>query len=284
MAPRLLIFGLGYSGTAIGLAAAAAGFAVTGTSRDSSHAGVPGIALIPFEQAGAALAEATHIVATAAPGDAGDPVLARYGEAIATAEGLRWIGYLSSTGVYGDRGGDWVDEASVPAPRSRRATARREAELQWQAAAAARGVALDLIRLAGIYGPGRSVLDEVRAGGGRRIDKPGHAFGRIHRDDIAGGTVAAMRQELPPGVRVLNFNDDLPAEPATVVEAAARLLGLPPPPLIPFETAVKAMSPIGRSFWNESRRVRGAETQRMLGYRWRYPTFREGLLAILGSP
>jgi nucleoside-diphosphate-sugar epimerase len=283
MPPRLLIFGLGYSGTAIGLAAAAAGFAVTGTSRDPSHAGVPGITLIPFEQAGGVLAEATHIVATAAPGEAGEPVLARYAEGIATAKGLRWIGYLSSTGVYGDRAGGWVDEASAPAPTSRRATARREAELQWQAAAA-RGVALDLIRLAGIYGPGRSVLDELRAGGGRRSDKPGHAFGRIHRDDIAGGTIAAMEQERPPGVRVLNFNDDLPVEPATVVEEAARLLGLPPPPLVPFDTAVETMSPMGRSFWNESRRVRSAETQRMLEYRWRYPTFREGLLAILGSP
>jgi nucleoside-diphosphate-sugar epimerase len=284
MPPRLLIFGLGYSGTAIGLAAAAAGFAVTGTSRDPSHAGVPGITLIPFEQAAEALAEATHLVATAAPGEAGDPVLARYAEGIATAKGLRWIGYLSSTGVYGDRAGGWVDEASVPAPTSRRATARREAELQWEVAAEERGVALDLIRLAGIYGPGRSMLDEMRAGRARRIDKPGHAFGRIHRDDIAGGTVAAMRQEPPPGTRVLNFNDDLPAEPAIVVEEAARLLGLAPPPLVLFDTAAEAMSPMGRSFWNESRRVRGAETQRMLGYRWRYPTFREGLLAILGTP
>jgi nucleoside-diphosphate-sugar epimerase len=172
----------------------------------------------------------------------------------------------------------------VPAPTSRRATARREAELQWQAAAEARGVALDLIRLAGIYGPGRSMLDEMRAGRARRIDKPGHAFGRIHRDDIAGGAVAAMRQARPPGLRVLNFNDDLPAEPAIVVEEAARLLGLAPPPLVPFDTAAEAMSPMGRSFWKESRRVRSAETQRMLGYRWRYPTFREGLLAILGSP
>jgi nucleoside-diphosphate-sugar epimerase len=277
---RLLIFGLGYSGSAIGQAAGQAGYSVTGTSRQAGHSGAPGVTLVPFEVAEAAIAEATHILATAAPDEAGDPALARYGAAIAAAPALRWIGYLSSTGVYGDRGGAWVDEASVPAPTSRRARARRAAEVQWEVAAAGRDTPLDIMRLAGIYGPGRSVLDELRAGRGRRIDKPGHAFGRIFRADIAGGTLAAMRSATA-GTRVLNFNDDLPTEPALVVEEAARLLGLPPPPLIPFAEAEAGMTPMGRSFWAESRRVRSAATQRLLGYAWRFPTYREGLRCIL---
>jgi nucleoside-diphosphate-sugar epimerase len=264
---RLLIFGLGYTGTAIGLAAAEAGFAVTVTSRQPDAAAPDGITVIPFDAADEAIAEATHIVATAAPDDGGDPVLARYAEAIARAPALRW------TGVYGDRGGGWVDEASPPAPTSRRATARRAAEEAWAAAGAARNTPVDLIRLAGIYGPGRSPFDDLRAGRARRIDKPGHAFGRIHRTDIAAGTLAAMRQAgRLRGTRVLNFNDDLPAEPALVVEEA---------PPVPFAEAEAGMTPMGRSFWAESRRVRSAQTQAALGYAWRYPSYKEGLRAIL---
>ncbi len=191
---RLLIVGLGYTGTAIGLAAAAGGFAVTATSRQPDCPAPPGIAVVPFAGAEAAIAAATHIVATAAPDEASDPALGRYGAGIVSAPGLRWIGYLSSTGVYGDRGGAWVDEASAPAPTSRRARARRAAEEAWEALGAARGTPVDIIRLAGIYGPGRSAFDDLRAGRARRIDKPGHAFGRIHREDIAEGVLAAMRQ------------------------------------------------------------------------------------------
>jgi nucleoside-diphosphate-sugar epimerase len=281
---RLLIFGLGYTGAAIGLAAGAAGYAVSATSRQPARDGPAGVTVIPFADAAAAIAAATHIVATAAPDDGGDPALARYADAIAGAPGLRWIGYLSSTGVYGDRGGDWVDEGSAPAPTSRRATARRAAELAWVGAGAARGTPVDLMRLAGIYGPGRSPFDDLRAGRARRIDKPGHAFGRIHRADIAEGVVAAMAQAASlAGVRVLNFNDDLPAEPAIVVVEAATLLGVPPPPLVAFAEAEAGMRRMGRSFWAESRRVSGAATQAALGRAWRYPTFREGLRAILAQ-
>jgi len=281
---RLLIFGLGYTGTAIGLAAVAAGFTVTATSRQPDRAAPPGIAVLPFDAAEAATTAATHIVATAAPEESGDPVLGRYDAALASAPGLRWIGYLSSTGVYGDRGGAWVDETSLPAPTSRRAMARRDAEEAWAAAGAARGTPVDLVRLAGIYGPGRSPFDDLRAGRARRIDKPGHAFGRIYRDDIAQGVLAAMRQaDVLSGTRVLNFNDDLPAEPAAVVEEAARLLGQPPPPLLPFAEAEAGMTAMGRSFWAESRRVRSAATQAGLDYAWRFPTFREGLRAILAQ-
>lgn len=278
---HVLIFGLGYSGTAIAAAAAAAGYRVTGTSRRADLQPPPGVAVVPFDAAADVIATATHIVPTAAPAEDGDPVLARYRAEIAAAPALRWIGFLSSTGVYGDRGGDWVDERSEPRPTSLRARARRAAEEDWAALGAARSVPVDLIRLAGIYGPGRSAFDELRAGRARRIDKPGHAFGRIHVTDIAEGTLAAAQQaEHLSGLRVLNFNDDLPTEPAEVTAEAARLLGVVPPPLVPFADVAAGMSEMGRSFWAESRRVSSVATQRALGRRWRYPTYREGLAAI----
>ncbi len=146
-----------------------------------------------------------------------------------------------------------------------------------------RSRALDLFRLAGIYGPGRSALGDVRAGAARRIARPGHLFGRIHRDDIAAAVLAAMGQDRPPGVRVLNLSDDEPAANADVVAEAARLLGAPPPPLVPYAEAERTMSPMARSFWAEDRRVRSAMTQQTLGLRWRYPTYREGLAATLAE-
>ncbi|MBV9750513.1 MAG: SDR family NAD(P)-dependent oxidoreductase [Acetobacteraceae bacterium] len=281
----MLIFGLGYSGTAVARAAAAAGWDVTGTSREPSHvAPPPGTRLVAFDAAGDALAAATHLLATAAPGDEGDPVLARYGDAIRAAP-ARWAGYLSTTGVYGDRGGGWVDETTPPAPGSDRSRRRLAAEEAWRAAfgASGRGRALDLFRLAGIYGPGRSALDDVRAGTARRIAQPGHLFGRIHRADIAAAVLAAIGQDLPPGVRVLNLSDDEPAANADVVAEAARLLGAAPPPLVPYVEAERTMSAMARSFWAENRRVRSEATQRTLELRWRYPTYREGLAATLAE-
>ena len=281
MTGRLLIFGLGYSGAAIARAAGAAGWDVTATSRDPSRATPPpGTRLVAFDAAGDALAAATHLVATAPPGDGGDPVLARYGDAIRAAP-TRWAGYLSTTGVYGDRGGGWVDEATPPAPGNDRSRRRLAAEEVWRAACAGR--ALDLFRLAGIYGPGRSALDDVRAGTARRITRPGHLFGRIHRDDIAAAVLAAMSQAPPPGVRVLNLSDDEPAASADVIAEAARLLGVAPPPLVPYAEAERTMSAMARSFWAEDRRVRSEATQRALGLRWRHPTYREGLAATLAE-
>ncbi|MBV9782318.1 MAG: SDR family NAD(P)-dependent oxidoreductase, partial [Acidisphaera sp.] len=200
--------------------------------------------------------------------------------AIAGAPHLRWIGYLSSTGVYGDRGGAWVDEATPPAPDSPRALRRLAAERQWAELADRRAV--DLFRLAGIYGPGRSAFDALRAGTARRIVRPGHAFGRIHRDDIAAAVLAAIRAPAPC-VRVLNLADDEPAESAVVIEEAARLLGVAPPPPIAYADAEPAMSPMARSFWAANRKVSGAATQAALGLRWRYPSYREGLRAILAA-
>ena len=277
----LLIFGLGYSGRAIAQAAVAAGFGVTATSRDPARA-MPqdGVALVDFGAAGDAVAAATHLLASAAPDETGDPVLARYAGPIAAAPRLRWIGYLSTTGVYGNRDGGWVDEDTPPAPASPRTQRRVAAEAAWSAAA---DCAVDLFRLAGIYGPGRSVLDDVRAGTARRVIKPGHSFGRIHRDDIAAAVLAAMRQARPPGSRVLNLADDVPEETARVVEEAARLLDAPLPPALPFSEAWERMSPMGRTFWAENRKVASRKTQAALGIAWRYPGYREGLRAILAE-
>ena len=188
---------------------------------------------------------------------------------------------MSTTGVYGDRGGAWVDEDTVPAPTGERGRRRWEAEVAW--ARAFPGARVDLFRVAGIYGPGRSVLDDVRAGTARRVDKPGHLFGRIHRDDIAAAVLAAMAQGGAPGVRVLNLNDDEPAANADVVAEAARLLGAPLPPLLPYAEALARMSAMGRSFWAENRRVASRKTQERLELRWIYPSYREGLAAVLAA-
>ena len=281
MSFHLLIFGLGYAGRAIAAEALRAGFRVTGTSRDPASAQAPaGATVVGFAGAGAALADATHVLATAAPGEAGDPVLAAHGAALAVAPALCWAGYMSTTGVYGDRGGAWVEESTPPAPSQERSRRRIAAEQAWAALLAGRGVALDLFRTAGIYGPGRSALDEVRAGRARRVVKPGHTFSRIHVEDIARAVVAAALRPAGPAPRVLHLADDEPAEGAAVTAEAARLLGLPVPPAVAFAEAVEGMSAMGRSFWAEDRKVRSAETQAALGLRWRHPTYREGLAAI----
>ncbi len=279
---HLLIFGLGYVGRAVAEAAAASGAAVTGTARGPVRpppgAAVIGPAQIPDVLAGGV----THLLLTAPPGETGDPLLAVDGAAAALAAAPpRWVGYLSTTGVYGDRNGGWVDESTLPAPGSERARRRVEAEAAWSRFAGR--CAVDLFRLAGIYGPERSAFDDLRAGRARRVIRPGHAFGRIHRDDIVRAVVAAMRRDSEAGVRVLNLADDEPAESAVVVEEAARLLGVPAPPAVDFATAAAAMSPMARGFWAENRKVRSRATQAALGIAWLYPSYREGLSAILAE-
>lgn len=280
MTVRLVVLGLGYSGAAAAAEAARRGWPVTGTARDPSRLVPPaGVDVVAFADVGPAILSATHLLVTAPPGEAGDPVLAVHGAALRAAKGLRWVGYVSTTGVYGDRGGAWVDEATEPAPGQDRSRRRLAAEEAWRAAVP--GIAVDLLRAGGIYGPGRSAFDDLRAGTARRVVRPGHAFGRIHRDDIALAACAAIAQEPAPGLRVLNLVDDEPAESAAVVEEAARLLGMDPPPAIPFDEARARMSPMALSFWSENRRVANARTKAALGIAWRYPTYREGLRAIL---
>jgi nucleoside-diphosphate-sugar epimerase len=273
MLPRILIIGGGFSGGAVARLARAQGFPVTVTTRSEAGEGA-----IPFAQAGQALDAATHLLVTAPPAQGIDPFLAAHAEALPGA--LRWVGYLSTTGVYGDRGGAWVDEATPPNPGQARSRSRLAAEEAWRAACEAHRIPLDIMRSAGIYGPGRSALDDLRAGTARRLFREGQLFGRIHVEDIARAVLAAIAAP-PTGVRVLHLADDEPAAPADVVAHAAGLLGIEPPPLIPYEQAEAAMSEMGRSFWRENRRVSSAATKAALGIAWRHPTYREGLAAIL---
>jgi nucleoside-diphosphate-sugar epimerase len=272
---NLLIFGLGYSGRAIAEAAMAAGIPTTITSR--TPASEPGLTVIPFDAAAPAIATATHLITTAAPDEQGDPVLRRYSAAITASKTLTYIGYLSTTGVYGDRDGAWVDEDTQLAPKSPRALRRVEAEAAWSRFP----VTVDIFRLAGIYGPGRSMFDDLRAGTARRVVKPGHLFGRIHRDDIAQGVLKAIQRNAKPGVSIFNFSDDEPAASTDVVVEAARLLNVAPPEPVPYEQALAKMSPRAVSFWADNRRVSNAKTKAALNLTWRYPTYREGLAAIL---
>ncbi len=270
MTGRLLVVGCGYSGGAAASMARTAGWEVRVTTR-----GAPGPGQVPFDDP-APFRAATHLLVTAPPGEGGDPVWARHAAALRAAP-LLWVGYLSTTGVYGDRGGAEVDETTPPAPMQPRSLRRLAAERQWQALPCA----VDVMRVGGIYGPGRSVLDDLRAGTARRVVKPGHAFGRIHRDDIARACLAALTR--PDGRRILHLVDDEPAEPRHVVEEAARLLGMDPPPEVPFDAALARMSEMARSFWSESRRVLNRRTKAALGLEWRYPTYRDGLAGILAE-
>jgi nucleoside-diphosphate-sugar epimerase len=279
----LLIFGFGYCARAV--VEAAPEFSVIGTSRSARHGDGPdaargryaSVALVPFDDTEPLIAAATHILVCIPPGPDGDLVLDRYASAIAAAPALRWIGYLSSTVVYGDRGGAWVDEDTPPAPSQRRGQRRLDAEQAWSRFADR--CAIDIFRLAGIYGLGRSAFDDLRDGTARRMIKPGHQFGRIHRDDIGRAVAAAMRQT-NHGVRILNLADDVPAESEAVVAEAARLMGIAPPPPVLFAGALPTMSPMARSFWAENRKVSSVKTQHALGLAWLYRSFREGLAAI----
>jgi nucleoside-diphosphate-sugar epimerase len=174
-----------------------------------------------------------------------------------------------------------VDEETAPAPQSERARRRVEAETAWRDFEAQ--CAVDIFRLAGIYGPGRSMFDDLRDGTARRVVKPGHLFGRIHRDDIALGVVAAMKSAGISGARIFNFSDDEPAASADVVVEAARLLGVEPPVAVPYEEAAAKMSAMGLSFWAENRKVANAKTKAMLGIAWKYPSYRGGLVGILAE-
>ncbi|SCW73285.1 Nucleoside-diphosphate-sugar epimerase [Sphingobium faniae] len=263
----MLILGLGYAASRLAMRLRAQGWQVTGVRR---AAGPETLAFDDEAAVHAAIAAATHILSSVPPVGDGDPVLIRYGAPIAAAP-ARWTGYLSSTGVYGDAAGAWVDEAS-PVGRGRR-TARAEADLAWGALRAD----MRRFRLPGIYGPGRSALDRAREGKAHRIDLPGQVFSRVHVDDIAAGVIASF--DGPPGV--YNLADDLPAPQNAVTEAACDLLGLPRPPLLTLEEA--DLSPAARAFYAENRRVANGRAKRLLGWRPRYPTYREGLAACLSE-
>lgn len=260
----MLIFGMGYAASRLANRLRARGWDVDGTTRDG-RAG--SIAFDDEAAVLAALRRASHILSSVPPADGGDPVLARYGPAVALAPAA-WTGYLSSTGVYGDSGGAWVDE-SAPV-RGRRAD-RNAADAAWQAL---RGD-MRVFRLPGIYGPGRSMLDRIREGRAHRIDMPGQVFSRVHVDDIAGGVIASFAGR----AGVYNLSDDEPCPQNRLVEWGCAKLGVPTPPLQTLDAA--GLSPAAHAFYAENRRVANGKAKRLLGWRLRYPTFRQGLAAVL---
>lgn len=262
---RLLIFGLGYTAKHVAARLEPHGWAVEATGRDGT---------LDFADSDAvrfSLGKADAVLSSVPPDrqSGSDPVLANYGADLARFDG--WIGYLSSTGVYGDADGAWVDE-TAPIGTGRR-SARSEADEAWL------GLGARVFRLPGIYGPGRSALDRVREGRANRIDIPGQVFSRVHVRDIADGVALALKQRAPRGA--YNLSDDLPCPQNDVIGEACRLLGTAPPPLQTLEEA--DLSPMARGFYAENRRVANIKAKRVLGWQPAYPTYREGLVACLAA-
>ena len=273
----LLSIGHGYSAQALARRLLPQGWQIIGTTRTEAGAKAlraTGIeALVwPEGDLSDALAKATHLLTSVAPGDS-DPVLQAIGPQIA-GSALKWVGYLSTTAVYGHHNGDWVDETTPLAPTPARGAARVQAEADWTAL----GLPLHIFRLAGIYGPGRGPFEKVRDGTARRIHKAGQVFSRIHVDDIARVLHAALQRPHPG---IYNVCDDDPASPEDILGLAADMLGLPPPPIVPYEQA--EMTPMARSFYAENKRVRNDRIKTVLGVTLDYPTYREGLAAILAA-
>ncbi|WP_342344681.1 SDR family oxidoreductase [Vannielia litorea] len=274
----LLSLGHGYSARALAARLAPEGWHIIGTTRGAEKLDAPHaeMHIWPGTDLGPLVARASHVLLNAGPTDEGDPFLPEVGGMLAQSR-PEWIGYLSTTGVYGDHAGGWVDEQTPVAPSTRRGELRAQAEASWQALAATHALPLHIFRLAGIYGPGRGPFAKVRAGKARRIIKPGQVFSRIHVEDIA-QVLAASIVRPDPGA-IYNLCDDDPAPPQDVIEHAAQLLGMPVPPAIPFEQA--ELSPMARSFYAESKRVRNDRIKRDLGIELLYPTYREGLRELL---
>ena len=290
---RLLCLGLGYSGRAVAERAMAKGWLVTGTSTTEAGAGrlrKAGIDAHVFDGSTVtqelrdALQEAQNVLVSIPPERNGanapeagkaDAALRKLGDLLAISP-VAWIGYLSTVGVYGDHGGAWVDEDTPAAPASQRSKARLAAETGWQAIGERAGARVQVFRLAGIYGPGRSPFDRLRQGTAQRIIKPGQVFNRIHVDDIADCVLAGLAGRGSSGT--YNVTDDLPAAPQDVVAHAAEILGVVPPPEVPFDQA--PLSDMARSFYSENKRVRNVRLKSELGIQLCYPTYREGLAAI----
>ena len=292
--PHLLCIGLGYSARALARRLAPRGWRISATA--TRHESLTRIAALGYGAAlydgsastaagsdlAALTATSTHLVVSAPPdatGPDGDPVLRHLREPLAASPTLTTVAYLSTIGVYGDHAGAWIDEDVPVDPRSERSQRRADAERAWLDFGDRTGKSVLVFRLAGIYGPGQSAIDSLRAGTARRIIKPGQVFNRIHVEDIAGVIEAAFLGK--PRHRIYNVADDEPAPPQDVIEYAAELLGLPVPPDIPFEQA--ELSPMGATFYAENKRASNARAKGDLGWRLRYPTYRDGLAAIASS-
>jgi nucleoside-diphosphate-sugar epimerase len=283
---KIFCFGFGYTAGFLSEKLAACGWKISGTTTsvakrdflkkngvsawlfDRDHA-VPD----PFNT----FADVTHILLSVPPDTAGDPVFNVHGIDLAALKNLEWIGYLSTTAIYGDQNGSWVDETTPPAPASRRGSLRLKAEQQWQSLFLNEGLPLHIFRLSGIYGPGRSAIDAVRSGTARRIDKKNHVFNRIHVEDIAQTLIASMNKPRPGAI--YNLADDAPSTSHEVIQFACNLIGRESPPLIPFEQA--EMAPIVRSFYKDNKRVRNDVIKNELGVQLIYPDYRSGLQSCL---
>jgi dTDP-4-dehydrorhamnose reductase len=286
----VIFFGMGYSSLATAKAMhelVDATLPIAGTTR--TEEGVERLAESPYRMhvfdgvapgatLGVDLRAATHVVLSIPPGDAGDPALRLHAADLDAATNLQWLGYFSTVGVYGDFGGEWIDESAPARPINRRSQQRVEAEAAWRDYAARRGIPLLVLRLAGIYGPGRSAFDKLREGTARRIVKPGQVFNRIHVDDIGRVTALAAREKL---AGTFNLSDDTPAPPQDLIEYAAVKIGVPVPPDVAFEAA--DMTPMARSFYSDNKRVSSTAIKRALGIELLYPDYRAGLEAIAGE-
>ncbi len=281
--PRLFCFGLGYTARRLALRLMSKGWDVAGTVRDRQSVKEIedlGIKVFPFdrerflENPKSKLMRATHLLSSVPPDIEGDPVLDAHGEVIAElGHTFKWIGYLSTTGVYGDRNGGTVREGDVLQPTSARAHRRVEAESRWL------GLKAHIFRIAGIYGPYRGVLEDVRQGRAKRIDKPGQVFSRIHVDDL--GRILAASMAAPNAGEIYNVCDDEPAPPIQVVTFACELLGVKPPLVQSFEEAKKEMSQMALTFWADNKRVDNRRIKEELGVQLLYPDYRQGLRASL---
>ena len=278
MNKALLSIGHGFSARALSELLVLDGWRVIGTTRSPQKAqalesqGVEAVIWpgdeLPFQQV-------THLLTSVAPTDDGDPVLNAHREQLRAAKNLEWVGYLSTTGVYGDHDGAWVDESTPLAPSTKRGEARTRAEAEWSKL----GLPLHIFRLAGIYGPGRGPFSKVRSGKARRIIKPGQVFSRTHVEDIAQVLYASIKNPNPG--RAYNVCDDDPAPPQDVIAYAAELLGVPVPEAINIEDA--EMSEMARSFYAESKRVRNDRIKNELGITLKFPDYKSGLRALLES-
>lgn len=286
-AQNLFCFGYGYTCDWLGhLLRTKGGWGIAGTTRDPEKRllmkqhGIRGFMFDyekPMEDPRLFLRGTTHLLISTPPGDEGDPAFMMHSEDILNIPTLRWVGYLSSISVYGDRDGGWVDETSEVRPTNKRGSRRAKAEEQWLSLFQQNGLPVHVFRLAGIYGPGRSALDSVRAGAARRIDKPGHAFTRIHVSDLVKIICASMMKPNPG--RIYNVCDDRAAPSHEVIEYACRLLGLAVPPLLPYDET--DLAPITRSFYADNKRVRNDRVKQDLGVALDYPDYTLGLKACL---
>lgn len=278
MTKTLFSFGHGYSAQALSRILAPKGWQIFGTTRDGEGTdAIRASGADPLIWPGEVpnLDRVTHLLISTAPGEAGDPVLAALGDEIRKrASQFTWVGYLSTTAVYGDHQGAWVDEDTPPTPTAKRGKWRMLAEEQW---AAVPGLPVHIFRLAGIYGPGRGPFSKLTRGGLRRIIKPGQVFSRIHVDDIAQVLQASMTRPNPGSV--YNVCDDEPVPPQDVIGYAAELQGLPLPPAVSFDEA--DLTPMARSFYNENKRVRNDRIKDELGVELIYPNYRVGLEALM---